>query len=118
MIDNTIDDTPPAGLVEAQRLAICVAETIAAEVVPGECEREVRDRADKLVLELGGEGVWTPTTVGHPPGDMRVLTMASMFASTRHLEEYARVVLHHQGLSPEPVCTIPLVAAAAVIQLN
>lgn len=59
-----ISDEPPAGLVNAQRLAIKVAETVAYNTTPGEVERDVRDRADALVLELGGTGVWTPTTVG------------------------------------------------------
>lgn len=63
-------DEPPAGLVAAQRLAIRVAETTAAEATPGETEREVRDRADQLVKDLGGTGVWTPTTVGFGIGTL------------------------------------------------
>jgi Xaa-Pro aminopeptidase len=70
MTEETISDTPPAGLVEAQRMAIRVAETIAAGAAPGESEIEVRDRADTLVLELGGAGVWTPTTVGFGIGTL------------------------------------------------
>lgn len=65
-----ITDEPPAGLVEAQRLAIKVAETIAYSTKPMEIERDVRDRTDALVLELGGTGVWTPTTVGFGIGTL------------------------------------------------
>ena len=67
---RTITDVPPAGLVEAQRLAITVAETIAYDTKPMEVERDVRDRANALVLELGGAGVWTPTTVGFGIGTL------------------------------------------------
>ncbi len=63
-------DEPPAGLVEAQRLAIRVAEEAAATAKPGETEIEVRDRVDALVLEYGGTGVWTPTTVGFGIGTL------------------------------------------------
>ncbi len=65
-----ITDEPPAGLVEAQRLAITVAELIAHSTKPMEIERDVRDRTDALVLELGGTGVWTPTTVGFGIGTL------------------------------------------------
>lgn len=68
--DRWIKDEPPGGLVEAQRLAIAVAETIASGTRPMETEREVRDRTDELVLELGGTGVWTPTTVGFGVGTL------------------------------------------------
>lgn len=61
---------PPVGLVKAQRLAIKVAETIAYSTSPMEVERDVRDRTDALVLELGGTGVWTPTTVGFGIGTL------------------------------------------------
>lgn len=64
MTGETITDTPPAGLVEAQRMAIRVAETIAAGAAPGETEIDVHARTDAFVRELGGEGVWTPTNVG------------------------------------------------------
>lgn len=63
-------DEPPVGLVEAQRLAIKVAETSAAQAVAGESEREVRDRTDQMVTEFGGDGVWTPTTVGFGIGTL------------------------------------------------
>jgi Xaa-Pro aminopeptidase len=63
-------DEPPAGLVEAQRLAIRIAEVSAARAAAGETEREVRDRTDALVTELGGEGVWTPTIVGFGAGTL------------------------------------------------
>jgi len=67
---RTVTDEPPAGLVEAQRLAITAAETIAYGTNPLEAERDVRDRTDALVLELGGTGVWTPTTVGFGVGTL------------------------------------------------
>ncbi len=70
MQDEHLTDTPPAGLVEAQRLAIQVAEMIAADAQPGETEIAVRDRADRYVTELGGTGVWTPTTIGFGIGTM------------------------------------------------
>ena len=66
----TVTDEPPAGLVEAQRLAITAAETIAYGTKPLEAERDVRDRTDALVRELGGTGVWTPTTVGFGVGTL------------------------------------------------
>lgn len=65
-----MDDTPPAGLVEAQRLAIRIAEAIAADAVPGETEIEVRDRADRYVREFGGMDVWTPTIIGFGIGTL------------------------------------------------
>lgn len=65
-----ITDEAPAGLVEAQRLAIRVAEHACANAKPGETEREVRDRVDKLVIDFGGIGVWTPTTVGFGIGTL------------------------------------------------
>lgn len=63
-------DEPPAGLVEAQRFAIRVAETSAARAAAGETERQVRDRIDALVTEWGGDGVWTPTVVGFGAGTL------------------------------------------------
>jgi Xaa-Pro dipeptidase len=69
-LNTQITDEPPAGLVEAQRLAIRVAEDAAAGAKPGETEREVRDRVDALVTDLGGTGVWTVTTVGFGIGTL------------------------------------------------
>ncbi len=63
-------DEPPAGLVEAQRFAIRVAEASAARAAAGETERQVRDRTDALVTEWGGDGVWTPTVVGFGAGTL------------------------------------------------
>lgn len=60
----TLTDTPPAGLVAAQRLAIQVAEEIASNAQPGETEITIRDRADQRMLELGSTEPWTPTVVG------------------------------------------------------
>lgn len=70
MAEDIREDTPPAGLVEAQRLAIRIAEAIVADAVPGESEIEVRDRADRYVREFGGTGVWTPTTIGFGIGTL------------------------------------------------
>jgi Xaa-Pro aminopeptidase len=70
MAQEIIADTPPAGLIEAQRLAIRLAETIAADARPGETEIEVRDRADRYVREFGGTGLWTPTTIGFGIGTL------------------------------------------------
>lgn len=70
MAHDIVEDTPPAGLVVAQRLAIRIAEAIAADAVPGETEIEVRDRADRYVREFGGTGVWTPTTIGFGIGTL------------------------------------------------
>ena len=63
-------DETPAGLVEAQRFAIRVAEASAAQAAAGETERQVRDRAEALVTEWGGDGVWTPTVVGFGIGTL------------------------------------------------
>lgn len=63
-------DEIPAGLIEAQRFAIRVAETSAARATAGETEREARDRTEELVNELGGNGVWTPTVVGFGAGTL------------------------------------------------
>lgn len=70
MTEDIRDDTPPAGLVDAQRLAIRVAEAIAGDAVPGESEIEVRDRADRYVREMGGADIWTPTTIGFGIGTL------------------------------------------------
>ena len=67
---RTVSDEPPEGLVRAQRLAIQVAEEFAREVEPGASEREVRDRVDRRVVELGGVGTWTPTVVGFGVGTL------------------------------------------------
>jgi len=65
-----LEDEPPRGLVEAQRLAIRVAELIVKETVPGQTEKEVVVRADYLIMSLGGVGVWTPTVVGFGIGTL------------------------------------------------
>ena len=65
-----LSDEPPAGLVEAQRLAIRIAEEFAASIAPGTTEREARDAIDARVRELGGAGVWTPTVVGFGVGTL------------------------------------------------
>jgi Xaa-Pro dipeptidase len=65
-----LTDEPPAGLVEAQRFAIRVAEASAAQAAAGETERQVRDRTEALVTKWGGDGVWTPTVVGFGIGTL------------------------------------------------
>lgn len=66
---NTTDH-PPVGLVEAQQLAIRVAEEACRTVKPMQTEAEVRDLVDDLVIQHGGVGVWTPTTVGFGIGTL------------------------------------------------
>ncbi|MBH0130694.1 M24 family metallopeptidase [Salinibacterium sp. NK8237] len=63
-------DSPPEGLVRAQRLAIQIAEEFTESVSPGMTERAVRDAIDARVVELGGTGVWTPTVVGFGVGTL------------------------------------------------
>jgi Xaa-Pro aminopeptidase len=63
-------DEVPEGLVRAQRLALAVAERIAAEAQAGETEAEVAARADALILEMGGIGTWTPTVIGFGIGTL------------------------------------------------
>ena len=63
-------DEPPAGLIEAQRFAIRVAEASAAQAAAGETERQVRDKTEALVTKWGGDGVWTPTVVGFGIGTL------------------------------------------------
>jgi Xaa-Pro aminopeptidase len=63
-------DEVPEGLSRAQRLAIEVAERVAAEARAGDTEAEVAARADALILELGGVGTWTPTVVGFGIGTL------------------------------------------------
>lgn len=70
MTTNEWSEEPPEGLVRAQRLAIDVAETIARQAAPGDSARLTRDRVDALVVERGGTGVWTPTTVGFGVGTL------------------------------------------------
>lgn len=61
---------PPAGLVEAQRLAVSVAETIAEQATPGHTEREVYEQTERILAESGGRGTWTPTNVGFGAGTL------------------------------------------------
>jgi Xaa-Pro aminopeptidase len=63
-------DDVPEGLLRAQRLAIDVAERVAAEAQAGETEAEVAARADALIVELGGVGTWTPTVIGFGIGTL------------------------------------------------
>lgn len=67
---DTITDDPPTGLVEAQRLAIRVAEYAAEHAVPGQSERELQRIVNQRVIDDGGIGVWTPTTVGFGIGTL------------------------------------------------
>lgn len=68
MTQGPVSNQPPPGLVEAQRLAIEVAEAVAGSAVAGQTEREVRDLAERILGERGGVEVWTPTTVGFGVG--------------------------------------------------
>ncbi|PVH79416.1 Creatinase/aminopeptidase [Cadophora sp. DSE1049] len=68
--ETQLEDEPPAGLVEAQRMAIRVAEQIVKETKPGQTEKKVVKRANSLIRELGGVGVWTPTVVGFGIGTL------------------------------------------------
>ena len=67
---DDLTDEPPAGLVTAQRIAIRVAERGAELAVPGQTEQELHRIVNRLVLEEGGVGVWTPTTVGFGAGTL------------------------------------------------
>jgi len=69
MTEN-ITDEPPAGLVEAQRIAIRVAEAGAQAAVAGQTERELHRIVDRMVLDSGAVGTWTPTTVGFGIGTL------------------------------------------------
>lgn len=68
--DDLLSDEPPAGLVQAQRIAIRVAERAAKAAVPGQTERELHRVVDRLVIEEGAVGVWTPSTVGFGAGTL------------------------------------------------
>jgi Xaa-Pro dipeptidase len=61
---------PPAGLVQAQRLAVSVAEAIAEQATPGHTEREVYEQTERVLEEFGGRGTWTPTNVGFGAGTL------------------------------------------------
>lgn len=65
-----ITDEPPAGLVRAQRIAIRVAERAAAAAHPGQTERELQRLMDRIVIEEGGVGVWTPSTASFGEGTL------------------------------------------------
>lgn len=65
-----MSNTPPVGLVEAQMLAIRVAEEACRLATPMQTEAEVRDLVDDLVIQHGGTGVWTPTTVAFGIGTL------------------------------------------------
>lgn len=70
MSETDYTDEPPAGLVEAQRIAIRVAERAGELAVPGQTERELHRIVNRLVLDEGAVGVWTPTTVGFGAGTL------------------------------------------------
>jgi len=65
-----ITDEPPAGLVAAQRIAIRVAEAGARAAVAGQTERELHRVVDRMILDAGAVGTWTPTTVGFGIGTL------------------------------------------------
>ncbi len=70
MSAEQLSDEPPAGLVAAQRIAIRVAERAAKAAVPGQTERELHRVVNRMVIEEGAVGVWTPTTVGFGAGTL------------------------------------------------
>ena len=70
MTDQQITDDPPAGLVAAQRIAIRVAEAGARAAVAGQTERELHRVVDRMLLDAGAVGTWTPTTVGFGVGTL------------------------------------------------
>jgi Xaa-Pro aminopeptidase len=65
-----LSDAPPAGLCEAQRLAVDVAEALAERVEPGRSERDFFLDAESLLRETGAEDTWTPTNVGFGAGTL------------------------------------------------
>ena len=65
-----ISDSPPAGLVVAQRLAIAVAESIVAEADAGQSELEVLAVAQRRLVAAGSVSTWSPTTVGFGAGTL------------------------------------------------
>jgi Xaa-Pro dipeptidase len=70
MTQTPVSNQPPGGLVEAQRLAVAVAEAIADPAAAGQSEAEVRDLAEKVLGQRGGGGVWTPTNIGFGAGTL------------------------------------------------
>jgi Xaa-Pro aminopeptidase len=69
-VPEGLADAPPDGLVAAQRLAIEIAEQVAAQAQAGRTEISVHTWTDQLVEEHGGTGVWTPTVVGFGAGTL------------------------------------------------
>ncbi|MEU2777125.1 M24 family metallopeptidase [Streptomyces sp. NPDC007162] len=65
-----LTEVPPSGLVAAQRLAVAVAEEVAAQVQAGQTEIAVRDWTEELLDARGSKGVWTPTNVGFGAGTL------------------------------------------------
>lgn len=65
-----LSDSPPDGLVRAQRIAIGVAEEVSSRLVAGQTEREVQAIVDRTVLAHGASGVWTPTVIGFGAGTL------------------------------------------------
>jgi Xaa-Pro aminopeptidase len=70
MSHQQITDEPPVGLVEAQRIAIHVAEAATRAAAPGQTERELHRIVEGMVLDAGAAGTWTPTTVGFGVGTL------------------------------------------------
>lgn len=65
-----LTDVPPAGLVIAQRLAVQVAEHVAAQAQAGQTEIAVRDWTEQLLEDRGSAGTWTITNVGFGAGTL------------------------------------------------
>lgn len=70
MSEKQITDEPPEGLVEAQRIAIRVAEAATRAAAPGQTERELHHIVERMVMDAGAVGTWTPTTVGFGIGTL------------------------------------------------
>ena len=69
-VQDPVESHPPRGLVEAQRLAVEVADAIAEQVVAGQTEAEVRNLAETIMRQRGGVEVWTPTNIGFGVGTL------------------------------------------------
>lgn len=69
-VQDPVESQPPRGLVEAQRLAVKVADAIAEQVVAGQTEAEVRNLAETIMRQGGGVEVWTPTNIGFGVGTL------------------------------------------------
>jgi Xaa-Pro dipeptidase len=67
----SVSPEPPAGLVEAQLLAIKAAEAACEFATPGMTERELVQWAEDYARDAGATGFWDGTLVGFGPGTLR-----------------------------------------------